>query len=166
MPHYCRICGRGRAHEKFTGRGHRDHICKDCQRLPRDQLDRIDRLDELYGFLEQSNISAKNIARLVILAQHANSEVRDLALLILDVARVKPHKRRRWKFLAQKHPELFLRLKSVCGDDVPETDLYDIDSDNPPLSDLEFGDPGLPHSGPDQISPWEDYLNWLVDSED
>jgi hypothetical protein len=30
--HYCRICGRRRAHEKFGGRGHALHICKDCQR--------------------------------------------------------------------------------------------------------------------------------------
>jgi hypothetical protein len=30
--HYCRICGRRRANEKFGGRGHAQHICKDCQR--------------------------------------------------------------------------------------------------------------------------------------
>jgi hypothetical protein len=39
-------------------------------------------MDELYGFLDQSNISPKNIARLEILAQHASSEVKDLSLLI------------------------------------------------------------------------------------
>lgn len=30
--HYCRICGRRRANEKFGGRGHALHTCKDCQR--------------------------------------------------------------------------------------------------------------------------------------
>ncbi|MCL4876212.1 MAG: hypothetical protein KJ064_06125 [Anaerolineae bacterium] len=30
--HYCRICGRQRANEKFSGKGHRIHVCKDCQR--------------------------------------------------------------------------------------------------------------------------------------
>ena len=30
--HYCRICGCRRANEKFGGRGHALHICKDCQR--------------------------------------------------------------------------------------------------------------------------------------
>src|SRR5690606_30279952 len=30
--HYCRICGRRRANEKFGGRGHSQHICKDCRR--------------------------------------------------------------------------------------------------------------------------------------
>lgn len=32
MGHYCRICGRTRANEKFTGKGHKNHICKDCTR--------------------------------------------------------------------------------------------------------------------------------------
>src|SRR5271166_6323974 len=63
MPHYCRICGRDRPNEKFSGRGHRDH------------------------------------------------------LLILEIARVKPHKRRRWKFLAHKHFDLYVRLKELWGDE-------------------------------------------------
>ena len=123
MPHYCRICGRSRRNEKFFGRGHRNRICKDCQRLPREQRDRIERMDELYGFLEQSNISPKNIARLEALARHASNEIKDLALLILEVARVKPHKRRRWKFLEQNHPELFQRLKALFGGKIPDADL-------------------------------------------
>ena len=134
MPHYCRICGRSRRNEKFSGRGHRNRICKDCQRLPREQRDRIERMDELYGFLEQSNISRKNIIRLEILAQHVNNDVRHLAMLILEVARVKPHKRRRWKFLAHNHFGLYLRLKELWGDDAPDEvpDFPDLaDSDVP-----------------------------------
>jgi len=30
--HYCRVCGRHRANEKFSGKGHAQHICKDCAR--------------------------------------------------------------------------------------------------------------------------------------
>jgi len=30
--HYCRICGRHRANEKFSGKGHAQHICKDCDK--------------------------------------------------------------------------------------------------------------------------------------
>jgi hypothetical protein len=166
MPHYCRICGRSRANEKFSGRGHRDHICKDCQRLPRDQRDHIERMDELCGFLEQSNISSKNIARLEILAQHTSSEIKDLAILILEVARVKPHKRRRWKFLAQNHSELFLRLKALFGDDFPEADLSALDLDTEPGQDLEFGEAGPFDSGPDEATRWEDDPYWLVAPED
>lgn len=29
---YCKICGRFRANEKFRGKGHSLHVCKDCQR--------------------------------------------------------------------------------------------------------------------------------------
>jgi hypothetical protein len=101
---------------------------------PRDQREYVDRMDELYGFLEQSNISRKNIVRLEILAQHVNNDVRHLAMLILEVARVKPHKRRRWKFLAHNHFGLYLRLKELWGDDTPDEvpDFPDLaDSDVP-----------------------------------
>jgi ribosome-binding protein aMBF1 (putative translation factor) len=30
MGHYCRICGRTRANEKFSGKGHKNNVCKDC----------------------------------------------------------------------------------------------------------------------------------------
>lgn len=30
--HYCRVCDRYRANEKFSGKGHARHICKDCAR--------------------------------------------------------------------------------------------------------------------------------------
>ncbi len=30
MGHYCHICGRTRANEKFSGKGHKNHVCKDC----------------------------------------------------------------------------------------------------------------------------------------
>jgi hypothetical protein len=160
-----RFPGMKTGNEKFSGRGHRNQICKDCQRLPRDQRDRIERMDELYGFLEQPNISRKNITRLEILA-HANSEVKDLALFILEVARVKPHKRRRWKFLAQNHPALFLRLKALCGEDNPEADLSDIDSDISPMQHLESAEPELFHSGQHEAAPWENDPYWFVDSED
>jgi hypothetical protein len=76
-----------------------------------------------------ANISPKNIARLEALARHASSEIKDLALLILEVARVKPHKRRRWKFLEQNHPELFKRLKALYGGEIPDADLSSLDLD-------------------------------------
>jgi len=35
MGHYCYICGRTRSNEKFSGKGHKKHICKDCSRKPK-----------------------------------------------------------------------------------------------------------------------------------
>ncbi len=115
MGHYCRICGRSRPNEQFSGRGHRLHVCKKCQRLPREQRDHIERLDELHGFLHQSVISAKNVARLKTLTGHSNHEVAELAALILEIARVLPGKRRRWLKLAQRDRPLFDRTVAFFG---------------------------------------------------
>src|SRR5206468_9978063 len=98
-----------------SGRGHRDHVCKDCQRMPRDERERIECLDELHGFLRQSNISGKNLARLETLRDHGEPDVATLAALILDVARVLPGKRSRWLKLAQRHRPLFERAVGVLG---------------------------------------------------
>ena len=48
--HYCKICGRRRANEKFSGSGHVAHICKDCERLPiekRNELQTLTRIENL-----------------------------------------------------------------------------------------------------------------------
>jgi hypothetical protein len=130
--------------------------------LPRDERDRIERIDELFGFLDQSNISAKNIARLEILAQHASSEVKDVALLILKVARVKPHKRRRWKFLAQNHSALFLRLKALYGGDIPDADSF-ADDDILLMQHLESGESVPFPSGQHEAAPSENDPSWSID---
>ena len=36
--HYCWSCDRMRANEKFSGRGHAQHLCKDCVRLGKEEL--------------------------------------------------------------------------------------------------------------------------------
>jgi hypothetical protein len=135
MGHFCRICGRTRANEKFSGRGHRDHVCKDCQRMPREKRDRIEQLDEVRGFLDQSHISARNIQRLKTLVAHADSEVQRLATLVLDVARLHPYKRRRWRHLAARHRDLFHRAVEVLGVDYFYEVLLDYGDTGGPLWD-------------------------------
>jgi len=99
-----------RPHEKFGGKGGRAYICSDCRKRPKAELERIQCRQEICGFLDQSNISAKNIQRLEALTQSELHGIADLAALVLAVARVKPHKRRRFKFLAQHHRDLLNRL--------------------------------------------------------
>jgi hypothetical protein len=36
--HYCWSCDRMRANERFSGRGHAQHLCKECARLGKDEL--------------------------------------------------------------------------------------------------------------------------------
>jgi hypothetical protein len=83
--------------------------------VPREQRERFERLDELHRFLQQSNISEKNLKRLETLRNHAQSDVVTLAALILDVARVLPGKRSRWLKLAERYQPLFARAVGVLG---------------------------------------------------
>lgn len=68
-------------------------------------------------YWEQSNISALNIARLKKLIQFPNEDVQALAHLTLAVAAVKPHKRRRMKWLKQNKPDLYLRVRNYFGEE-------------------------------------------------
>jgi hypothetical protein len=111
--HYCRICRRTRPNEKFSGKGHRNHICKDCARKPKSDIDEIDQKQEIFGYLQQSNISKKNINRLSILAASDNSKIAELAEIVLDVAKVKPHKKRRLKMLARERRDLLAKLEET-----------------------------------------------------
>jgi hypothetical protein len=115
MGHYRRICGRSRPNERFNGRGHRIHVCRECQQLPREQRDRVERFEELHGFLHQSVISAKNIARLKTLSGHEDREVAAHAALILEISRALPDKRNRWLKLARGHRPLFEQAVEVFG---------------------------------------------------
>jgi hypothetical protein len=83
--------------------------------MPREQRDGIERLHELHGFLHQSVISARNVARLETLTRHGDPEVAELAALILEIARVLPGKRQRWLKLSQRHRPLFDRTVAVLG---------------------------------------------------
>lgn len=110
MGHYCRICGRRRPNEQFSGKGHKIHVCKRCQRLPKTQRQAIEDRDAIFGFMEQSHISQKNVARLEKMAKSEEPRVASLAAMVLEVARVTPYKRRRLKILAREHPDLLRKL--------------------------------------------------------
>jgi len=83
--------------------------------MPREKRERIEIMDELWDFLDQSNISAKNIGRLKNLVAHPDLEVQRLATLVLDVALVHPYKRRRWRHLAARHRDLFHHAVALLG---------------------------------------------------
>jgi hypothetical protein len=36
--HYCWCCGRRRPNERFSGRGHRQHVCEECLKLGKEEL--------------------------------------------------------------------------------------------------------------------------------
>ncbi len=111
MGHWCRICGNTKPNEKFSGKGHRNHICKECSKRPKEEIDQIDQSEEIFNFLRQSNISKKNISRLKQLTNSENNKISELANIVLEAAIIKPHKKRRLKFLAKENRALLQKLE-------------------------------------------------------
>jgi len=111
MGHWCRICGRTRPNERFSGKGHRTHVCQDCARLPKAQRDAIDQEREIFGYLTQSRISEQNLARLRTLAATAAPSVAELAAVAMAVAEITPFKKGRLRVLARERGELLAALE-------------------------------------------------------
>jgi len=113
MGHFCKGCGRTRPNEAFSGKGHRDHLCKECAHMPIDTRNEIERSDEIFGFLNQSHISDRNVARLRELASSTNPRIAQRAGIALEVALVKPYKRSRLQFLSSKRKDLLEKLRET-----------------------------------------------------
>jgi ribosome-binding protein aMBF1 (putative translation factor) len=72
MGHYCRICGRERPNEQFSGKGHKIHVCKRCKARPKSERQAIEDKDDIFAFL------ARPLARP---ERHSNN----LTLMIRDL---------------------------------------------------------------------------------
>jgi hypothetical protein len=118
MTRYCKICGQGRSNESFCGKGLRSMVCKQCRKLPKEQQRLALWTDEVYGFLEQSNISAKNIQRLKELYSQPDNCLSDLAATVLEIAELYPRKKKRCSRLKSRHRQLFRKALELglCED--------------------------------------------------
>ncbi len=81
--------------------------------MPREERDAVVQEDEIYDFLTQSHISAKNASRLKTLSSSANPKIAELAGIVLEVARVTPYKKRRLKVLAKERNDLLWKLEET-----------------------------------------------------
>ncbi len=111
--HYCRICGSLKPNEAFSGKGHRTHVCKKCARLPKEKREEIECKDEIFNYLRQSHISDKNVSRLRKLSVSPNEQIAALAGIVLDVAEIKPYKKRRLKELVKKRRDILHKLEET-----------------------------------------------------
>ena len=122
MGRRCRICSRERANDKLGGKGYAAFVCRDCRQRPKAEQASILATDEVWGFLDQTNISAKNIARLESLASIEDAAFQELRLLVLEIGRVRPRKRQRWKNVQREYPDLYRKVVAAGW-------LYDFDPD-------------------------------------
>ena len=81
--------------------------------MPKDEREATEQTDEIFGFMNQSHISEKNVARLKALVSSPNAHIADLADIVLQIAEIKPHKRRRMQVLAQERPDLLQRVNDT-----------------------------------------------------
>ena len=51
--HYCRICGEWKANEKFSGKGHATHICRECAALPQEKKNEVRRMGRIEHIAEK-----------------------------------------------------------------------------------------------------------------
>lgn len=79
--------------------------------MPKDKREASEQEEEIFGYMNQSHISAKNIGRLTTLATSENPRIAELARIVLEVAKVKPYKKRRLKVLARERTDLLEALQ-------------------------------------------------------
>lgn len=159
MGRTCRVCGRSRPNEHFGGRGARAYACRKCRRLPKQERRRILATNEVYGFLRQKNISAKNIKRLEQFGSVQDSEFQRLRALVLSVAQIHPRKRRRWRNLQQSSPDLYQRII--------ESELFDFLHDHYTCSEWQWIEEAMEIAcydlPPDDL--WFDPEDYVVEPE-
>lgn len=95
MGHYCKICGRERPNEQFSGKGHRTHVCKQCARMPKEQRRVIEAEEEIFGFIAQTHISDRNMSRLQTLAVSPIRRISELATPMIEVVTSTPRKKKK-----------------------------------------------------------------------
>jgi hypothetical protein len=79
--------------------------------MPKSNRDAIEQEEEIFDYLKQSHISAKNTARLGQLAASPDPRIAELATIAIEVAEVKPFKKRRLKVLARERKDLLDALE-------------------------------------------------------
>jgi hypothetical protein len=81
--------------------------------MPKERRLSIEQEEDIFGFLKQSHISEKNVARLKTLASSENQRIAELANIVFEVAQVKPYKKRRLKVLAKERRDLLQKLEET-----------------------------------------------------
>ncbi|MCP4698547.1 MAG: hypothetical protein GY862_17110 [Gammaproteobacteria bacterium] len=133
MGRYCKVCDRKRPNEKFSGSGHKNHICKECARLPAEKRNRRQQMDEIYRYWwMQRNISKKNIERIKVLQKSNIKDVSELAGVALEVAELYPFRRKRMTRIARERKDLIPKLEKaglILEDDWEDEDYNLVDED-------------------------------------
>ncbi|WP_313523771.1 hypothetical protein [Anaerotignum sp.] len=82
--HYCKICGEHKANEKFSGKGHANHICKACANLPATEKAEAQTMNRLLN-LPMRRLTDKEKKWLESLVHDSRLEVAELARSVYTI---------------------------------------------------------------------------------
>lgn len=123
--HYCKICGEYKANEKFSGRGHANHICKPCASLPADKkaefetLNRIRNLpfrltDEQKKWLKNRTKDKRPAVKALAQVEYDMRFNYDMDMDEEDFAELDALIQEEIEFQRHLTPELFARINPNC----------------------------------------------------
>jgi DNA-directed RNA polymerase subunit F len=93
---------------KFSEKGHKVHVFKNCMEMPTKERSLIEARDEIFDYLRQSNIS-----HLKKLSKSEDPEARKLAGIVFQVAEIAPRKKNRLKIIVNKKKSLIFKLEEA-----------------------------------------------------
>lgn len=133
--HFCWCCGRVRANERFSGRGHARHLCRDCRKLGPEELayrQAVRNIERLVTFgsglirrkqravfaryLESPNPRVRRYAEEVAAFDREQRQMFGIEQRITDI--VEAAQARFWEMAAEEGAEIItLREPPACDDD-------------------------------------------------
>jgi hypothetical protein len=94
--HFCWCCGRVRPNERFSGRNHGRHLCRDCARLPAEEREFRQGERDIERLLRGGFYVPRRLRpQFDKFLEHPNARVRDLARKILEEQARDAEERRR-----------------------------------------------------------------------
>ncbi|MCF7975946.1 MAG: hypothetical protein K9N55_19170 [Phycisphaerae bacterium] len=111
--YYCRVCKVRKLRDEFPGMADKGRVCKACATVSTGERLGMRHEEEIYHFLRQANFTEQTRERLDYLAQSKNKKTRELAELMLQVAKLAPYKKGRLKILSELAPDLLKKLQDL-----------------------------------------------------
>jgi hypothetical protein len=128
--HWCWCCGRDRPNERFSGSGHRAHICKDCKKLGPAEL------SYRQAILDVDRLMPKRMAEIKRIADtHPDARVQEYARgLVAYVEQERQLEREAWR---RDEEALERKLEELTGTDADHGFGDEFESDDD-LGEIPF----------------------------
>ena len=163
--HYCKICGKYKANEKFSGKGHATHICKACSRLSAAEKAEAMTINRLHN-LSMNRLSGSDKSWLENQVHDSRPEVAELAKEIYSM-HFPYAERNKWKkqlvintLVFEIHTEVF----DEYGDEVPVNMRFTADRISRILTMTDFDADGAEQTITLDGGAMSKLLRWTVHS--